>query len=73
VDTLRRSLVEDILAPIYEIASRNELAEKLRVKPLTISRYIKAGKLPEPVCFGQKLLFKESDIDKLLEKLILVD
>jgi excisionase family DNA binding protein len=53
--------------------TRNEVAAKLRVKPLTISRYVAAGKLPERVCFGQKLLFRENDIDKLLEKLVLAD
>lgn len=48
------------------LITRAEAAKYLRVKPRTISEYVKGKKL-NPSKVGCRLLFKQADIDQLVK------
>lgn len=49
--------------------TRKEVAERLRVSKSTVERMEAAGKLVGVVGFGNKKLYLESDIEKLLDNM----
>jgi excisionase family DNA binding protein len=43
-----------------------EVCEIFRIRPATLPHWVKAGRLPSPVKFGQRSLFRASDIDRIV-------
>lgn len=50
-----------------EILTISELAQYLKVKPLTVYRWVKAGKIPT-IHLDRNLRFRKSSVDKWLNK-----
>ncbi len=45
--------------------SRNDVARRLNVSPITVGRWLQSGKLPE-YKFGKSIRILESDLDKFI-------
>lgn len=46
-----------------------EVAQLLRVSDQTVAAYLRAGKLPQPIRIGRRLLFRATDIEAHLARL----
>lgn len=56
------------------LLSRTEVSKRLGICTDTVTRWVKEGYIPKPVCIGGRRLFwKESEIDEAKKKILNVN
>jgi excisionase family DNA binding protein len=46
--------------------TRDEVADLLHVDPQTVSRWLREGKLPQPLRIGRQMLWRRESLDRFL-------